>query len=376
MTVFGAMLLDAYRELNAKKLFWITLVLSAVVVIGYASVGFNASGTSIFFGLWNIESDIVKAGSPIAKLLYESIFATFIVGLWLAWVATILALISTTTIFPDFIAGGSVDLVLSKPIHRTSIFLMKYVSSLLFVLLQVSVFCVGVFACIRWRLGEWNWMIFTAIPVVTLFYSYLYSVNVLIGILTRSALTALLITMLFWASLFSLNTADVLVTQFHTMATIGAEENQENLTSLKTRLSEMDDADRAGPAGKRLSSQIADQQQELQSTERGATTLGKWQQPLRWAQFVLPKTSETIALLDRWLKKDIQVTLTDLMSGNITTNAEGKFVPLSQNQDREVTRRLEQEYGNRSLWYVIGTSLLFEAVMLTLAAFVFVRRDY
>ena len=34
-----ALLLDAYRELNAKKLFWITMILSGVIVLAFAAVG-------------------------------------------------------------------------------------------------------------------------------------------------------------------------------------------------------------------------------------------------------------------------------------------------------------------------------------------------
>ena len=77
---------------------------------------------------------------------------------------------------------------------------MKFATSLLFVLLQVTLFCVGVFLCMGIRLGDWEWKIFAAIPVVTLFFSYLFSVNVLFGVWTRSALAALLITMMLIAS--------------------------------------------------------------------------------------------------------------------------------------------------------------------------------
>ena len=98
--------------------------------------------------------------------MYVGIFSDFIVAVWLSWIAIILALISTCTIFPDFLAGGAIDLVLSKPIHRATMFGMKFVMSLLFVILQVLMFCTGIFLCIGLRLGEWNWMIFAAVPVV------------------------------------------------------------------------------------------------------------------------------------------------------------------------------------------------------------------
>ena len=39
MTAFIAMLVDAYRHLNSKKLFWITLGLSGVIVVFYNQNG-------------------------------------------------------------------------------------------------------------------------------------------------------------------------------------------------------------------------------------------------------------------------------------------------------------------------------------------------
>lgn len=39
-----AILFDAYRELNAKKLFWITLALSGLVVVAFAMVSLTPKG--------------------------------------------------------------------------------------------------------------------------------------------------------------------------------------------------------------------------------------------------------------------------------------------------------------------------------------------
>ena len=44
-----ALLLDSYRELNAKKLFWIVLALSGLVVVLFASLGLSG-GAVTFFG--------------------------------------------------------------------------------------------------------------------------------------------------------------------------------------------------------------------------------------------------------------------------------------------------------------------------------------
>jgi len=344
MSVAVALLVDAYRELNSRRLFWVTLVISGLVILGYASIGFDSTGMSMFFGLTHIENEFFTQGSPLAKLLYRSVFSTFMVGIWLAWVATILAIISTTSIFPDFVAGGAIDLVLAKPIRRTSLFFLKYLASLLFVVLQVSVFCVGVFLCMGWRIGEWNPMIFAAIPLVTLFYSYLYCVNVLVGIITRSALTALLVTMLFWVSLFSLNAAEAIVNRVRTQAVVRAEQA--------------------------ISDKIRAEDEEL------IRKLDRWHRPVRLIQAVGPKTSDTIGLLERWFRRRDDLPLADLLTGNFTASESGGVTMRENNFERQVALRIEAEYHARSWWYLIGSSLAFEALVLGVAGFVFVRRDY
>ena len=49
-----AIFVDAYRELNGKKLFWIVLALSAAVVAAFAAVGINDKGLTVFW--WKFPS--------------------------------------------------------------------------------------------------------------------------------------------------------------------------------------------------------------------------------------------------------------------------------------------------------------------------------
>src|SRR5687768_1574075 len=105
-------------------MFWIVLVLSGLVVVAFASVGIRNEKLAF---LW-METPIPVPFAPAD--FYKFLFAAFGIKYWLGFAATILALISTTSIFPDFITGGSIDLYLSKPIGRLRLFLTKYVSGL------------------------------------------------------------------------------------------------------------------------------------------------------------------------------------------------------------------------------------------------------
>ena len=234
MRLFKAMSIDAYRQLSAARLFWLTLGLSGLVVILYGSIGFNDQGVTMLFGLFDVESEYITEGSMWARGLYVGIYSV-LVTIWLAWVATILALISTCSIFPEFVSEGTIELSLSKPITRIRLFMMKYLVSMLFVMLQVSIFCLGIFLCVGLRLGEWNWMIFVAIPIVSLFYSYLFAVTVLVGMMTKSGIAALLVTGVFWMTLFSVSVSEGALTTIVTGEEVQIERGHPLLWICKTR---------------------------------------------------------------------------------------------------------------------------------------------
>ncbi len=377
MSVFLAMGLDAYRELNSKKLFWITLGLSAMVVLTFGSIGFNEQGMSVLFGLKQVDSEFVNSTTRWSRALYMGLFSDFIVAIWLSWIAVILALISTCTLFPDFLASGGIDLVLSKPIGRVRIFAIKYVVSLLFVVLQVALFCVGIFVCVGLRIGEWNWMIFSAVPVVTVFYSYLYAVCVLTGVLTRSSITALLMTLLFWFSLFGMQTAEETLYQFRTRFEVQAEKSERLIERMETTFNAFDpdtaDTD-AAQVRADLLGRIEDERANRDTFIDAVSKLGLWHGPTEFLMVVLPKTHLTVGLLSQWLKDPDGFSIMAMMRGDMTGTGTSTLIP--DPIDVEVTRRLEKELDSYSIWYIVGTSLGFEALVLAAACLIFVRRDY
>lgn len=367
-----AIFVDAYRELSSRKIFWITLILSALLVITYASIGFTESGVSILYGLRTIEASHFTADSPLSGVLYKGIFSYFIVGLWLAWAATILALISTASMFPDLVARGSIDLMLSKPVSRMTIFFTKYVAGLLFAILQVSIVCVGVFFATGWRVDEWNWAIFLAIPIVTVFFSYLYCISALVGTLTRSSITALLLALLFWFSLFSVQQAEGLLHMYKMEAIVNMEQTEERKENAEQRLAELDPEDDHFEAARRERDMVTRMIEDARSTREG---LERWHGRLELMMHPLPKTGQTIGLLNRWLVSENEVSIQDLFTGNFRMDEDGKPVA-TREPETEAQQRMMDAYDENSLWYVIGTSLLFELLVLLLACWIFVRRDY
>ena len=181
------------------------MVLSVVVIGVFSAVGATNDTLSVLW--WDVPGDF-----PNAKLMYKMIFSQFVIGFYLTWIAAILALISTASIFPDFLTGGAIDLYLSKPIGRGQLFLTKYVAGLLFVTLQVGVFSVAGFLVMGIRGHSWEPGLFLAIPIVVVFFSYLYGICALVGVMTRSTMAALLLTILAWFFIWTIDRADAFLT--------------------------------------------------------------------------------------------------------------------------------------------------------------------
>jgi ABC-type transport system involved in multi-copper enzyme maturation permease subunit len=319
-----AIFYDAYRDLSARRLFWITMLLSAIAIVAFGMLGVSN-------GKLNLLTIHLDAGFDPAGI-YLYIFSYVVIGFWLTWIAVALALVSTAGIFPDLLASGTIDLYLARPIGRFRFFITKYVAGLLFVALQVTVFTVGSFIVMGVRGGMWKPSLFLAIPLVVCVFSYLFAVCVLFGVWMRSTIGALLLTLLVWGLCSGVFWAD---------------------QKLFEASVEMKWMSRGDP-----SSQSGDQLRKIDNYARMILV-------------PLPKIVPTSRLLDRWLLKK-----SDLMGISNSADESVDEMRLRMGMsDSELAELHSRETGGDPA-YTIGSSLAFEAVCFGLAAWIFCRRDY
>jgi hypothetical protein len=342
-----AIFVDAYRSINSQKLFWVSLVISGLVVAAFACVGVNPQGLKVLF--WQVDSSWFNSTTTPPALFYKQLFVTVGIDVWLSFSAAILALVSTAGIFPRLSEGGMIDLFVSKPISRLRLFATEYLAGLLFVTFQVTVFSVASLLVIGIRGGVWEPGLLAAVPLVVCFFSYLFAVCVLLGLLTRSTVAALLLTLLFWFIVSMLGRAEQNILVYQVMERRQAEfkvQSQRPASRGEAGSDGVGSAAEPGPA-------------EAREPSAGGGGLETARRILGAINAVLPKTRETIALLQRWL-----IRLADLPAAADD--------PRQQATQRELQEAL---YRHSPLW-ILGTSLGFEAVVLACAAWVFCRRDY
>ena len=374
-------LLDQYRELNHRKLFWIALALSGLVVIAFALIGVKDGNLSVMG--WSTAISLQAIGLT-PSTLYKLLFLNLGVKIWLAWLTTILALVTTAGMFPDFITSGSIDLALSKPIGRVRLFFTKYFAGLLFVALQISIFTVASFFVLGLRGGAWEPAVFLAIPLVIVFFSYLYSVCVLLGLLTRSTVASLLLTLLFWFVLFSLNTTEVALLGFKEQAQVKVDRLEAQVDRLQSAADEkpqnMLDAAKRAMALTTPQQRAEATQSKLDDANKDLRSLERWHGGFYVAKTVLPKTAETIDLLQRALVDladlpDFQDGPAPFMPNDLNDEQRQQYEEqFAENQERgQLTLEV---LSGRSIAWVVGSSLGFEAVILAFGCLIFVRRDY
>lgn len=192
-----AILLDAYRELNSKKLFWISLSISLAIVIALALPVQTQKGISVFGAKLESGPLMLLGAQAISNAaFYKFIFSWIGINLWLGWGATILALISTASMIPDLVSSGSIELTLAKPIGRIRLFLTKFCAGLVFVGLQAGIFSLGTIVVIGLRAGQWDARPLLVVPIMVAFFSFLHCISILVGLITRSTLMALIVVLL------------------------------------------------------------------------------------------------------------------------------------------------------------------------------------
>jgi hypothetical protein len=152
-------------------------------------------------------------------------------------------------VHPDrvFRKGGAVPgdvLMLSKPIGRTRLFITKFISGLLFTALQVTVFALLAFLVIGIRGGEWEWGLFVVVPLMVVFFSYLFSVQAVVGMITRSPIASVIVTLLFWIFVFLIDAGE-------RFTMVGVISSRLEIAGIEARMEKVEDEERKSGFTKR-----------------------------------------------------------------------------------------------------------------------------
>jgi hypothetical protein len=153
---------------------------------------------SLFFGL-------VPVGGPgVSFPLFQQLntIEGVIVGSIGSTIAVLVSVVITAFFIPNMLRKGTVDLLLVKPIHRSTLLVYKFVGGLAFIFINTAVAVGGIWLALGLRSGVWAPTFLLTVLVLTFYFAILYSVSALFGVLTRSPIAAILLTCAAWFALF------------------------------------------------------------------------------------------------------------------------------------------------------------------------------
>ncbi|MBU0716842.1 MAG: ABC transporter permease subunit [Planctomycetes bacterium] len=312
---FWTLIVDSLRESRSRKIFWVIAAISVIVAAAMFCVGFQGDRVSILFGLWEIDTQHYDPATIEGRSHITGMAVYILLSIFLGWVGVILVIIGTAGMLPAFMEHGAIDLVLAKPISRPKLFLYKYLAGMVFVLFHAALFVILTFLVMGLRWHIWVPAYVLGIPLMVLLFSHVYCVSALVAVTTRSTVAAILLSLAAW----------LVYTTPQSLIDVG------------------------------------NQYPGLMKEERFAKMIYV-------ARWVLPKTADVPYIAAKWAGAGLSL---DVVPGSvIQPKDESERAQLARG--REAEQRLLAVDPFRS----IGSSLLFEAAIVLLAMWRFVRRDY
>jgi len=210
-------------------------------------------------------------------------------------------------------------------------------------------------------------------------------VMALIGMVTRSTVASLLLTVLLWACLFGVNLTDGGLMFFTERQTMVAEQRTARIERMETNTTRMlvgqhepggaEDAGVYQPSDEELLTQnpfLGGERGKLRHDQDVLKQLRFWSRLVVVVKTALPKTGETIGLLER-----------HLIDPDAMAPPEPKATAQIDDQDQDVevdqgelAKRLAERQRARPLWWIVGTSMVFELVITGITCLIFARRDF
>ena len=117
------------------------------------------------------------------------------------------AVLVTASMIPQMFEAGAVDLLLSKPVFRTALFLAKFVGGCAFIAINAAYFIGGLWLILGLRFGLWNQRLLLAIPLYLFLFAIYYGVSSLAGVVWRNAIVSVVMAVVFWLVCWGLGVA-------------------------------------------------------------------------------------------------------------------------------------------------------------------------
>lgn len=176
------------REAFARKIFIMFAGVSSLVLILFA-ITFTTVGLEQLTGSIQVDTgrDLGMIEELVGGIKLFIVIPLFGGGLFLS-------IFSASSFVPNMLEKGNIDVLLSKPISRSQIILGKFFGGTLVVLVNIAYLVIGIWVLIGLKFGVWDPSILLTIITITFAFAVLYSLIILIGIVSQSSILAMMLS--------------------------------------------------------------------------------------------------------------------------------------------------------------------------------------
>jgi ABC-type transport system involved in multi-copper enzyme maturation permease subunit len=200
-----ALIQDAYYQVLDNKVFRLLVILSICLVAPTFLIAFTPTEVNVLFGWKTLRYDDISIFAGLTRSGTKDIHVLAIQGIQSAFVqglagsfGIMLSLAATAFFVPRMLEKGEADILFSKPTGRFVLLMARYSSGVLFVGVLAFLLVLGMHLGFLLRSGysdpAFLWSVLTLVYVFALIHAF----STLVGVLTRSAIAALLAAILFF----------------------------------------------------------------------------------------------------------------------------------------------------------------------------------
>lgn len=190
---YGVFLVTAKEAIRKGTLMAYFVIASTIIVVFAFGIKLSDDGTAVmFFGATIPEPGLrIPVADFLLLQLYNGSSSSII----------LLGLFGTAGLISSLLEKGTIELFLSKPISRASIFLSRCAGALAGIALNIVYFTFGIWLVFGLKLGVWHWGFLATSLVSSYIFGCLFAVAALVGMYTQS--TGVAIILAFGVSLLS-----------------------------------------------------------------------------------------------------------------------------------------------------------------------------
>jgi len=179
MNKFAAILYDSFLEIKSGKVIYLYAAVTLIMILIFALVpSMNINGENMF------DSGL------LSEQMVSGIFAHFFSGFF--GFVIFLMVFGSAWLLPSYLSKGRSELILSKPIGRPALMLMKFTSVFLIKAAILALISTAIYIILAIRLGSFSIQYFYGLFIAFIILLIVYSIVFVIGILSRSGALALM----------------------------------------------------------------------------------------------------------------------------------------------------------------------------------------